>query len=96
MVDIDAYQKKLTAQLNEWKAQAELLKVRAEGAGTDIQIELSKQLENIKGLQADAQSKFQSMRSASEEQAIAVKTMVDGMVSEIGATLKSIGSRLKK
>lgn len=96
MVDIDAYQKKLTAQLNEWKAQADQLKARAEGAGADLQLELNKQIENIKGLQADAQSKFESMRSAGEDKANEVKSMVDNMVGEIGETLKSIGSRLKK
>lgn len=96
MVDIDAYQKKLTAQLNEWKAQADQLKARAEGAGADLQLELNKQIENIKGLQAEAQSKFEAMRSAGEDKANEVKSMVDSMVGEIGDTLKSIGSRLKK
>ncbi|MBQ0715000.1 hypothetical protein ACFQ0F_03270 [Paraperlucidibaca wandonensis] len=96
MVDIDAYQKKLTAQLNEWKAQADLLKARAEGAGADLQLELNKQIENLKGLQADAQSKFEAMRNVGEDKANEIKSMVDGMVGEIGSTLKSIGSRLKK
>jgi arginyl-tRNA synthetase len=96
MVDIDAYQKKLTAQLNEWKAQADLLKARAEGAGADLQLELNKQIENLKGLQADAQSKFEAMRNVGEDKANEIKSMVDGMVGEIGDTLKSIGSRLKK
>lgn len=96
MIDIDAYQKKLTAQLNEWKAQADQLKARAEGAGADLQLELNKQIENIKGLQADAQSKFEAMRNVGEEKAHEVKGLVDGMVGEIGETLKSIGSRLKK
>ncbi|MBQ0722674.1 hypothetical protein [Paraperlucidibaca sp.] len=96
MVDIDAYQKKLTAQLNEWKAQADLLKARAEGAGADLQLELNKQIENLKGLQADAQSKFEAMRNVGEDKANEFKSMVDGMVGEIGSTLKSIGSRLKK
>ena len=96
MVDIDAYQKKLTAQLNEWKAQADLLKARAEGAGADLQLELNKQIENLKGLQADAQTKFEAMRNVGEDKANEFKSMVDGMVGEIGSTLKSIGSRLKK
>jgi len=96
MVDVDAYQKKLSAQLNEWKAQTEELKARAEGAGADLQLELNKQIENLKGLQADAQSKFEEMRSAGEEKANELKSMVDGMVGEIGDTLKSLGSRLKK
>lgn len=96
MIDVDAYQKKLTAQLNEWKAQADLLKARADGAGADLQLELNKQLENIKGLQAEAQSKFEAMRHAGEEKANEVKSLVEGMVGEIGDTLKSIGSRLKK
>ena len=96
MVDIDAYQKKLTAQLNEWKAQADLLKARAEGAGADLQLELNKQIENLKGLQADAQSKFEAMRNVGEDKANEFKSMVDGMVGEIGSTWKSIGSRLKK
>lgn len=96
MVDIDVYQKKLMAQLNEWKGQADVLKARAEGAGADLQLELNKQIENLKGLQADAQSKFEAMRNVGEEKANEIKSMVDGMVGEIGDTLKSIGSRLKK
>ncbi len=91
----EAYQQKITAQLNEWKAQADLLKAKAENAGADVQLELNKQVENLKGLQAEAQVKFEELRAAGEEKLGDLKGTVEGLVGEITTTLKSIGSRFK-
>lgn len=95
MVDLNAYQQKLVSQLNEWKQQAELLKDRAEEAGSGIQLELNKHLENLKGLQAEAQSRLMELKSEGEGRASEVKELVEGMVGDVTNTLKAIGQKLK-
>lgn len=95
MSALDAYQQKLQAQLNEWKAQAEVLKAKAEGASADMKLELSNHLEQLKALQVEAQSKFEELRSAGESKVEDIKTTVEGLVGEATRTLKSLVERLK-
>ncbi|MES2719296.1 MAG: coiled coil domain-containing protein [Pseudomonadota bacterium] len=95
MSALDAYQQKLQAQLNEWKAQAEVLKAKAEGASADMKIELNGHLEQLKGLQAEAQSKFEELRAAGESKVDDIKSTVEGLVGEATSTLKSLVDRLK-
>ena len=95
MSALDAYQQKLQAQLNEWKAQADVLKAKAEGVSADMKIELSNHLEQLKSLQAEAQGKFDELRSVGESKVVDLKTTVDGLVGEATSTLKSLVDRLK-
>lgn len=101
MINKDAYQQKLQAQLNEWKAHADLLKAKAEGASADLQIELNKQIEQLKGLQGEAQAKFDELRSATGDKLTALlsegedklnelKSKVDGLVSNLSSSVKSL------
>lgn len=95
MSALDAYQQKLLAQLNEWKAQAELLKAKAEGASADLKGELTSHLEQLKTLQAEAQGKFDELRSVGESKVDDIKSTVEGLVGEATSTLKSLVERLK-
>ncbi|MEL0028922.1 MAG: hypothetical protein VW625_09745 [Perlucidibaca sp.] len=95
MSNLDAYQQKLQAQLNEWKAQADGLKAKAEGASADLKIEIHAQLDKLKGMQAEAQGKFDELRNAGEEKIGELKGAVEGLVSQASDTLKSLTSRFK-
>lgn len=95
MSALDAYQQKLQAQLNEWKAHAEVLKAKAEGASADAKIELNNQLEKLKGLQADAQGKFDELLTAGEGKVDEIKATVEGLVGEATNTVKSLLDKLK-
>ncbi|MBA4152414.1 MAG: coiled coil domain-containing protein [Acinetobacter sp.] len=95
MIDKDLLQQKLQAQINEWKAQADLLKAKAESAGVDAKAEAHQQLEKLKTLQAEAQAKFDELKSVGEEKFGEVKAKVEGLVEEAGSALKSLTDRLK-
>jgi len=95
MSALDAYQQKLQAQLNEWKAQADVLKAKAEGVSADMKIELNNHLEQLKTLQTEAQGKFDELRSAGESKVDDIKSTVEGLVGEATSTLKSLVERLK-
>lgn len=95
MTDLNAYQKKLMRQLNEWKDQVEQLKQQAEHAGSGLFLELNKHLENLKGMQADVHTRLLDIKSGSEGRALEVKQQVEGMIGEVTNTLKTIGQKLK-
>lgn len=95
MIDKEAYQQKLQAQINEWKAQADLLKAKAEGASADLKQEIHQQLDKLKDLQAEAQSKFDELRAAGEDKLGELKDKVEGLVGEASAALKSLTDRFK-
>lgn len=95
MSNLDEYQQKLQAQLAEWKTQADALKVKAEGASAELKADIDAQLEKLKGLQAEAQGKFEELRSAGGEKLNELKATVEGLASEAAASLKSLTSRFK-
>ncbi len=95
MIDKDLIQQKLQAQINEWKAQADLLKAKADGASVDVKAEVNQQLEKLKTLQGEAQSKFDELRSVGEDKLGDLKAKVEGLVEEAGSALKSLTDRLK-
>ena len=95
MSALDVYQQKLQAQLNEWKAQADVLKAKVDGASADAKIELNNQLEKLKGLQAEAQSKFDELLTAGEGKVDEVKAVVEGLVGDASNTVKSLLDKLK-
>lgn len=95
MSAIDPYVQKLQAQLNEWKAQADVIKAKLDGASADAKIELNGQLEKLKGLQQEAQSKFDELRTLGEGKVDEVRSTVEGLVGEASNTVKSLLDKFK-
>ena len=52
-----AYDKKLRALLNDWRAEADRLKAKAEGESAEIQIECKKELREVEKKRAAAEKK---------------------------------------
>jgi hypothetical protein len=86
MIDKDLYLQKLQAQLDEWKAQADLLKAKADGAGADLQLELHKQIDVLKGLQSEAQSRFDDLRGATGEKLAGLLSVGEDKLAELMAS----------
>jgi hypothetical protein len=58
----EAYQKKLQAQLDEWSAEIDKLKAKADNAEADAQIEYYKQIEALRTMLKSADSKLTELR----------------------------------
>lgn len=61
-----AYVEKVQARLNEWDAEIEKLKARAEGAEADAKIEYHEQIETLREEQREAQAKLDELRAAGD------------------------------
>lgn len=58
MENKEAYKKKIEAQLDEWKAEAEKLKARMKKAQADSEIDYSKYINDLKEKQKRARKKL--------------------------------------
>lgn len=62
-----AYEEKLQAQLDEWNAEIEKLKAKADKAEADAKIEYYEQIEKLREQQQEAQAKLNELRRAGED-----------------------------
>ncbi|MBS3804631.1 MAG: coiled coil domain-containing protein [Oleiphilaceae bacterium] len=58
MKDKEIYQRKIQAQLDEWRADIDKLKARASGAGADSQLEINKNLRILESKVEEGKEKF--------------------------------------
>lgn len=67
MIDKEEYRRKLQEQLDEWKAEAARLKVRAAGARAEAQIELKERVHELEHRIREAGDRLSALAEASEE-----------------------------
>ena len=77
MSEKDLYQQKKQAQLDEWKAELEKLKAKAEGASGDAKLKLNRQIDAIEKEIEKGESTLESLASAGEGAWSAVKENVE-------------------
>ncbi len=90
-----AYQHKLEAQLDEWSAEIDQLKIKADKAEADAQLEYYKQIEELRSMQEVASSKLTELKEASDDAWEDLKAGMDRAWSTLGNALKSANSRFK-
>ena len=93
MADKDAYVQKLHAKLDEWNAEIDKLKVKADKAEADSRAEYKQQVENLQNKREDAEKKLREIREASEGAWEDLKTGVQGAWDSMEAALKSARSK---
>ncbi len=67
MTDKEAYLQKMQAKLDEWDANINALKAKTSGANADAQIELNKQVDNLKSERNEMKQKYEELKDASED-----------------------------
>jgi len=67
MSDKELYQQKMQAQLDEWKAQVDLLKAKASELSADAQLVIGKQIETLDTKIDDGKAKLSELAEAGEE-----------------------------
>lgn len=90
-----AYEKKLQAQLDEWNAQIDVLKAKADSAEADVQLKYYKQIEELREQQAAAKVKLDELKNAGEDAWEDLKAGVESAWSSLSNSLKSATSRFK-
>ena len=91
----EAYQQKLEAQLDEWTADINKMKAKADKADADAQLEYYKQIEELRSKQETAQEKLEELKEAGEGAWEDLKTGVELAWSSLGEALKSASSRFR-
>ncbi len=89
------YINKLQAQLDEWAAEVDKLKAKAEGVTADLQIEYNKQLEELKNKQQAANEKLADLKKASKDTWTELKEDIDSKWNSLETTLKSVTSKFE-
>lgn len=91
----EAFQKKLQAQLDEWSAEIDKLKARADNAEADVQLEYYKHIENLRMNQEAAKTKLDGLTRASDESWNDLRAGVEKAWNVLSEALKSATSRFK-
>lgn len=79
----EAYKQKLTAQLNEWSAQLNLLEAKAENAGADVRVRHAEELQALRAKLHAASEKLQALEKSSGEAWEQVKETADKVWEDI-------------
>lgn len=90
-----AYEQKLQAQLDEWNADIDRLKAKADKAEADTQLEYYKQVEELRTMQQAANEKLTELKAAGDDAWVDLKAGLDSAWDSLGNALKSASSRFQ-
>ncbi len=91
----EAYEKKLQAQLDEWGAEIDKLKAKADKAETDAQLNYYKQIEELRSMQEASSKKLVELKEASDDAWEDLKAGIETAWDSLGNALKSAISRFQ-
>ena len=91
----ESYEKKLQAQLDEWSADIDKLKARADKAEANVQIAYYKQVDELRAMQKTARQKLADLKDAGDDAWEELKTSIEKTWDKLGHELKSAISRFK-
>jgi uncharacterized coiled-coil DUF342 family protein len=89
----EAYEKKLQAQLDEWRAEIDKLKAKADSAQADAQLEYQKQIEDLRSMQDSASEKLSELKAAGDEAWEDLKAGIDSAWNSLGGAIKTAASK---
>ncbi|MGD9039165.1 MAG: hypothetical protein PVH82_05990 [Desulfobacteraceae bacterium] len=91
----EAYQNKMEARLEEWKAEIDKLKAKAEKAEAEAQLEYFKQIEKLRAKQEVANEKLRALMQASDDSWQDLKAGMESAWIDLSESVKSAISRFK-
>ncbi|MCF8114716.1 MAG: coiled coil domain-containing protein [Desulfotignum sp.] len=89
----EAYEKKLEAQLKEWKTDIDKMKAKADKADAEAKLEYYKQIEDLRSKQEAVQKKLTELKAAGESAWEDLKSGIDLAWTSLGESIKSARSR---
>jgi uncharacterized coiled-coil DUF342 family protein len=91
----DEYVQKLHAKLDEWSAEIDKLKAKADKAGAESRIEYQNQIKNLQQKRREAEKKADELRSAGEGAWEDLKVGVQLAWDSMEEAVKSARSKFK-
>ncbi|MCA1805289.1 MAG: hypothetical protein LC646_08120 [Xanthomonadaceae bacterium] len=91
----ESYEKKLQAKLDEWKAEIDQLKAKADGADADTQLEYYRKVEEPRSMQEAANKKLLALKDANDDAWEDMKAGIDSAWDSLNLAIKSATSRFK-
>lgn len=91
----DAYAKKLQAQLDEWGAEIDKIKAKADKAEANAQLEYYRQIKELHAMQHSASNKLSELKDASDDAWEDLKASIDGLWDTLGKKLHSSTAKFK-
>jgi predicted nuclease with TOPRIM domain len=92
----EAYEKKMQAKLDEWNAEIEKLKAKANSAEADVHLKYEKQIKELKAMQEAAYKKLEELKKANEDAWEDLKAGIESTWDTIDTSVKSAFSRFFK
>jgi nucleotide-binding universal stress UspA family protein len=91
-----AYQEKIEAQLKEWAAKIDELKVKAEKSKAELRIKYEKQIEDLRTKQDVVQQRLRELRESGEETWQGLKAGTEKSLEELKGSLDRAFSAFKE
>lgn len=95
MDDKSAYKQKIQSQLDEWGAEIDKLKAKADSASADAQLEYNKQVRDLQDRQGAVEHKLNELEKAGEGAWEEIKTGLNEAMDDLDSSLKSASARFK-
>jgi len=95
MTNKEAYQQQLQAKLDEWQAEIDKLRAKAQGAAADSQVEYNKQIEALQSKQDDAKQKLSELQQASEGGWEELKAGIEKSWNDLGEAVNAARSKFR-
>lgn len=91
----EQYEQKLEAKLDEWGAEIDKLKAKADNAEADLKIEYYEQIDEMRSMQATANEKFIELKDASDDAWENLKAGIDNAWDSLGNAYDSAIAKIK-
>ena len=95
MEDLKVYCDNMEAQLNEWDAKLENLKVKARLADTDLRMELGDEINFLATKKNAIVGQVGDLRSASANACVLIQTDMGKAMQDLESSFQSINAKLK-
>jgi hypothetical protein len=93
MKDKELYQRKMQAQLDEWKTDVDKLKARASKASADTQLKMNEQIKVLDSKIAEGKARLSELSRAGED---AWESIREGMESAWDSLKSAVSDAAKK
>lgn len=91
----ESYQQKLQAQMDEWSAEIDKLKARADKQNADVKLEYYEQIEGLRVKQKAATDKLSALMSASDDAWEELKAGVESAWFTLGEAVDRAAEKFK-
>lgn len=89
----EAYQKQVEAKLNEWKAEVDKLRAKADQADMEMRIKYHEQIDELQARKKEVRSRLDSLQRAGEESWQELKKGLEEASDSLSKAFSSIKSK---